>query len=110
MRSFSYKAAQPADHAQSRPSITIKNFITARTPATPEVSPVLSNEQGSSWASTPSLNSENIVLANPAAMRSEETPINEDPLDVMDDDVMVDSPVFVWLMTFIPSRSQKRVG
>ncbi|KAJ8429034.1 hypothetical protein Cgig2_016939 [Carnegiea gigantea] len=42
---------------------------------------------GSSWASTHGLNSENIVLANPAAMRSEEASINEDPLDAMDDDL-----------------------
>ncbi|KAJ8419950.1 hypothetical protein Cgig2_002968 [Carnegiea gigantea] len=54
--------------------------------------PNLGSSLGSSRASTHSLNSENILLTNPPAMINEEVPINEDPLDFMEDDVMEDSP------------------
>jgi len=51
------------------------------------------NPQDSPNASTHSCNTEKIVLASPAAINMISSPIDEDPLDAMEDDTMGDSPL-----------------
>ena len=56
-------------------------------------SPVQSNDQGSSRVSAQSWNTEKLVLASPAAMNHISSPVNEEPLDAMQDDTMEEPPL-----------------
>jgi len=54
---------------------------------------VQSNDQGSSRVSAQSWNTEKLVLASPAAMNHISSPVNEEPLDAMQDDTMEEPPL-----------------
>ena len=105
------KVVLPSDHIKSKPLVIIKDFTTKPAPLAPlEVSPVILNEQGASRASTHSMNADNVILANIVALGSEETPINENLLDVMDDDIQWWIFLFVWLISAMLRRSERGTG
>ena len=56
------------------------------------------------------MNADNVILANIVALGSEETPINENLLDVMDDDIQWWIFLFVWLISAMLRRSERGTG